>query len=286
VTIALNEAVNRGTGQEARIGRPVAGKTGTSEGYFDAWFVGYAPQLSAAVWVGFPEGDRALLPPNTPFAVTGGTWPAQIWARFASAALSGTPYQPLPEEPEGDLVSVQIDLSTGLLAGPLCPRSRVFTLHLRPEAVPNSVCALHNPPGVEPPTVGLVPDVLGLDLAAALALIEAAGGRASAVWRNAPGLVPGTVMVQFPPAGSDLSLGSTVSLSVVGPEPGTAVPDVLGLELAVARRVLDNYGISVRVVSAAEADAEQAAERSGIVWSQSPAGGSPPAPAVTLSVNP
>jgi 1A family penicillin-binding protein len=286
VTTALVEAVNRGTGQEARIGRPVAGKTGTSEGYFDAWFVGYAPQLSAAVWVGFPEGDRSLLPPNTPFAVTGGTWPAQIWARFASAALSGTPYQPLPDEPEANLVSAEIDLSTGLLAGPLCPRSRVFTLHLRMESVPTSICPTHNPQGGEPPVTGLVPDVLGLDLAAALALIEGAGGRASAVWIDAPGMVPGTVTVQFPEAGSDLSSGSTVSLSVVGPEPGTAVPDVLGLELAVARRVLDDYGISVQVVTAPEPDAERAADRPGIVWSQNPAGGSPPAPAVALTVNP
>ena len=75
VTAALTQVVERGTGQQAKIGRPVAGKTGTSQEHRDAWFVGYTPELSAALWVGYPQGAISMEPPLTPFTVTGGTWP-------------------------------------------------------------------------------------------------------------------------------------------------------------------------------------------------------------------
>ena len=55
VTAVLQQVVQRGTGINARIGRPVAGKTGTTDLRKDAWFVGYTPELVAAVWVGFPD---------------------------------------------------------------------------------------------------------------------------------------------------------------------------------------------------------------------------------------
>ena len=57
VTSALETVVTSGTGTRANIGRPVAGKTGTAQNYWDAWFCGYTPQLVTCVWVGFPEGQ-------------------------------------------------------------------------------------------------------------------------------------------------------------------------------------------------------------------------------------
>ena len=92
VTSALSEVVRRGTGQQARIGRPTAGKTGTSQSHRDAWFVGYTPEMSTAVWVGFPEGQISMESPTTQFSITGGTWPALIWSRFSAAALTGVLY--------------------------------------------------------------------------------------------------------------------------------------------------------------------------------------------------
>ena len=89
VTAALAEVVQRGTGQQARIGRAMAGKTGTSQNHHDAWFVGYTPEMATAVWVGFPDALRPLEFPATPFSITGGTWPANIWSRFSAAALWG-----------------------------------------------------------------------------------------------------------------------------------------------------------------------------------------------------
>jgi penicillin-binding protein 1A len=81
--------VNNGTGRGAQIGRPAAGKTGTTSDYRDAWFLGYTPDLVTGVWVG---NDN-----NTPMKkVTGGTIPAYIWRQYMSAALVGVPSKNIP----------------------------------------------------------------------------------------------------------------------------------------------------------------------------------------------
>ncbi len=85
----LQSVVTSGTGRGASIGRPVAGKTGTTSDYKDAWFIGYTPDLVAGVWVGNDD--------NAPMKkVTGGSLPAPIWRGFMSAALAGTPAKDLP----------------------------------------------------------------------------------------------------------------------------------------------------------------------------------------------
>lgn len=286
VTSVLTEVVRRGTGQEAKIGRPVAGKTGTSEGQYDAWFVGYTPELAAAVWVGFPQGDRPLEAPYTPYTVTGGTWPAQIWARFATGALSGIPYRQLPDPGTDELVEVQIDLSTGYLAGPLCPRSYVATVHLRADSVPTVTCPIHNPQGIALPTAGTVPSVVGKNLAQAVAWLEAAGYRATADWVEAPGRIPGRVIVQYP-APDSLALPDTqVSLTVAGPEPGTIMPGVVGLREQAAATALESYGLVVEIVVGFEPDIGRGLANSGRVWSQSPPAGAALAGPVLLRVNP
>jgi 1A family penicillin-binding protein len=286
VTAALTQVVQRGTGQQAKIGRQLAGKTGTTEGQYDAWFVGYTPEISAAVWVGFAQGDRPLQAPYTPFTITGGTWPAQIWARFAIGALSGIPYQDLPNADQEDLVAVSIDLSTGFLAGPLCPRAEVATVMVSPDDAPTATCPIHNPEGVELPSPGVLPDVAGRELAEAVAWLEAAGYEATAEWVGAPGRIPGTVLVQYPAADSMVAAGAEVALTVVGPEPGTDTPDVVGLTAADARRALEAYGFVVRVVVTPEGNSGNAALHRGRVWAQSPAAGAAPAETITLRVDP
>ncbi|MDQ3897316.1 MAG: penicillin-binding protein [Actinomycetota bacterium] len=94
VNAALKSVVESGTGTAAAIGRPVAGKTGTSENYGNAWFVGYTPQLSTAVWVGRPEGDPPMRNVHG-INVTGGSYPARIFSRYMRAALAGVPPQDL-----------------------------------------------------------------------------------------------------------------------------------------------------------------------------------------------
>jgi penicillin-binding protein 1A len=96
VRTVLEQVVQDGTGVAARIGRPVAGKTGTGEQWRDAWFVGFTPELVTSVWVGFADAQRSMVPPVTRVKVQGGTWPAQIWQLYMSAALAQTPVTPFP----------------------------------------------------------------------------------------------------------------------------------------------------------------------------------------------
>jgi penicillin-binding protein 1A len=81
----LESVINEGTGYpNAVIGRPAAGKTGTTSSFRDAWFVGYTPDLVAAVWIGNDDYSRM----NESY---GGNVPARIWARFMKKALENTP---------------------------------------------------------------------------------------------------------------------------------------------------------------------------------------------------
>jgi len=146
VTTALEDVIRRGTGTAAAIGRPAAGKTGTSNDYADAWFVGYTPELVAAVWVGYPRG-RIPMTSVHGARVLGGTLPAAIWRSFMTQALAGTPPRPF-RLPRSELVRVEIDPISGLLAAAWCP-GEVKTM-LRQEA-PHEYCPV--PPPEPIPTI-------------------------------------------------------------------------------------------------------------------------------------
>ena len=85
VTEILEANVLGGTGTAAQIGCPVAGKTGTTDEFNDAWFVGYTPRLSTAVWVGYPDAQVSMEATRIG-SVAGGTWPAMIWHDFMITA--------------------------------------------------------------------------------------------------------------------------------------------------------------------------------------------------------
>jgi penicillin-binding protein 1A len=120
MTSLLQSVVNEGTGQSIRargITRNLAGKTGTTDEYGDAWFVGFSPDLVAGVWVGFDErrsmgsketGARVALP---------------IWIDFMTGALEAVPDRPFPE-PNG-IVRREICPSSGLLATSNCPEPKM-----------------------------------------------------------------------------------------------------------------------------------------------------------------
>jgi penicillin-binding protein 1A len=87
---AMLRVVREGTGRAAAIDRPLAGKTGTTQEYGDAWFTGYVPQLSTAVWVGHPEEIRPMLDVHGR-RVSGGSFPAMIFQRVMQASVAGLP---------------------------------------------------------------------------------------------------------------------------------------------------------------------------------------------------
>ncbi|NNK92049.1 MAG: PASTA domain-containing protein, partial [Acidimicrobiia bacterium] len=286
VTATLSEVVKRGTGQQARIGRPIAGKTGTSDDHADAWFVGYTPELVAAVWVGFPEGRVAMEHPRTPFTITGGFWPANIWSRFASAALSGVPYGQLATDSADGNTTVEVDLSTGFLAGPLCPREHVARIQMPADLAPTVICPIHNPEGIIDFAGGLVPDVIGDHLSHAVEILTASEYQVAVVWSDGGPLAQGTIFGQSPNPGDSAQAGSVVRLTVAGPDPNAGVPSVLGYPEADALQRMAEAGLVIEVLHVAEADELDARRRSGMVWKQEPPAGSESDGVVTVWVNP
>ena len=96
----LTDNVRSGTGTRARLtnGQPAAGKTGTTQGAHDVWFVGYTPQLSVSVWMGASQGQVPLSFGGGD--ATGGRYPADTWGRLMN---SWTEQFPITEFPEPDV---------------------------------------------------------------------------------------------------------------------------------------------------------------------------------------
>jgi penicillin-binding protein 1A len=93
VTEILGHVITDGTGTRAAIGRPAAGKTGTTDSNTDAWFVGYTPQFTTAVWMGSWEGNGPNDQMNNigGISVSGGTYPARIWSAVMQPAHVNVP---------------------------------------------------------------------------------------------------------------------------------------------------------------------------------------------------
>lgn len=119
-TQILKGVISGGTARRAYIGRPAAGKTGTTQDYRDAWFCGYTPQLACSVWMGYtPEKPMRNVHGITVF---GGTFPAQIWAEFMKNALADKPVLDFKSAPapkytwkdEWDIPEIEVPDFTGM----------------------------------------------------------------------------------------------------------------------------------------------------------------------------
>jgi penicillin-binding protein 1A len=250
----LEQVVRRGTGVNARIGRPVAGKTGTTEKWNDAWFVGFTPELVTAVWVGFPEAQVSMVPPRTRLRVTGGTWPAEIWQLYNAAALADMPVTPFPV---ANAAPVRV-----LTGGSAFPAGAV----------------VKNVTGVIGMIAPLAEDTLSRD-----------GWRV--VRKEVPNgdYPPGYVVAQSPCAGCQAVAASTVTISVSkGSADLVVVPNVLGLRADEARAALTADGLVAAVLIRQEPPAAGSSSRQGLVWKQNPPGdgAADRGASVTIYVNP
>jgi penicillin-binding protein 1A len=258
VSDVLQQVIQRGTGTAAQLDRPAAGKTGTGEDYKNAWFCGYTPELSTAVWVGFPTQEIQMRPPTTRITVYGGTWPAQIWKRVMSAWLDGKPAR--------EFVAPTTTTTTA-------PRGGPTTLPLGP------------------PTE--VPSVVGLDAAGAVEQLASKGFRATKVEVADGSAPPGTVTRQSPSSGTMAPQGSAVTIQIAKAPPTTTpsstvvVPDVVGRSRDDATVILTRAGFAVASHAQPEND-HVPDSKSGLVWRQTPASGTsaPAGSTVTLDYNP
>lgn len=84
----LAKVITSGTGKRADIGRPAAGKTGTATAFKNAWFTGYTPDLSTAVWMGYRSENKSMTSVHGVRNVAGGTLPAQMWGDYMEVAVA------------------------------------------------------------------------------------------------------------------------------------------------------------------------------------------------------
>jgi penicillin-binding protein 1A len=238
----LQGVVQYGTGKAAAIpGVQIAGKTGTTENFGDAWFVGYTPQLVAAVWVGYPD---KLIPMTTEFhgrPVAGGTFPALIWKAFMQKAIALKHYPPesFQSPPSQYAAPVNVVNRGGLLMrdNGVCKNSYQLAFY---GGVGPARVATCKPNEVE------IPDVVGYRIADARARLDGQPLTPTLIYRPArPGERLGIVVKQFPRRGT-ASAFDKITLVLPKSLHG-AIPKVVGLQLALARAKLARLRLDVKV---------------------------------------
>jgi penicillin-binding protein 1A len=280
VNSILQDVVRYGTGRAARIDRPQAGKTGTTDDFADAWFCGYTPDLSAAVWVGYTEGRISMRSVHG-VTVYGGTFPAQIWKKFMEKALADVPASDFPKaefgedyDDESEWVTATICTESGMLATPFCPHTE--TRSYRRGNEPTERCYIHD----NQTQRVTVPSVTGMSEGQAASAIRAAGLNPAVNYSYSSASPKGTVIGQSPLGGTSVTPGSTVSINVSqGAAPQSSIPNVVGMSETAAKDSLSSAGFSYKVVYS-PADASQV----GIVISQFPGGGASAAPGAQVII--
>jgi penicillin-binding protein 1A len=141
----LEEVVNTGTGVAVRqhdFWLPAAGKTGTTNDGKDVWFVGLTPDLVGSVWLGFDQ-PRRIMP-----GASGGRLAAPVWAGVMKRAYAERP-APAPWTPPANVVSAQVDQTTGFLATGACPPEDVRIEYFLVGTEPQSYCPRHPERGLD-----------------------------------------------------------------------------------------------------------------------------------------
>ena len=224
-----------GNGQ---IGRPAAGKTGTTDDYGNAWFVGYIPQLVASTWVGHPARTETLYDGRCSGGrVTGGCLPTMIWANFMRAAIDelDLPVAPFPDPPPLPKAEVPNVVGRDAVAARDILEAAQFRIQAR-------TVTSHEPAGTvlaQSPKAGVsleqgaavvvsvsdgqgrppgVPDLVGLTEQEASNVLAEAGllGRAQDVIVNDPALY-GRVVSQSPPPGTPVDAAGEISVRIGAP---------------------------------------------------------------------
>ncbi len=271
LTQLLQGVVTSGTGTAAALpDRPVAGKTGTTENYGDAWFVGYTPQLVTAVWVGYPKGLRPMLTEFHGGPVAGGTFPAAIWKSFMQPAL-----KLLGAQPEGFPAPPYLSATTKRVT---YRDNRIELDNGRCRDVSLLVYFSGRGPGTTAACKRNevdVPNVVGSRVEAARARLEAQPLTPQVVYEPATaGQRVGVVQRQFPKKGTLSSFGR-VTLVLAKPLHGT-VPKIVGLRWRKASAKLRHLKLHVTLQSGRG--------KRGRVLAQYPRGGVAAAPGMKVTV--
>lgn len=239
ITWALSTVIDFGTGWRAELadGRIAAGKTGTAQNNGDATFVGYTPERTTAVWVGFPEEVTPMRDYFLGGKVEGGTFPALIFKEIMDRMHDGIPTSEFPAPP---------------------PSSTTTTLPAPPEFL-------------------TVPDWVGSTVSTELLVeAERQFFNLVIDEQETEEFAEGTIISQVPAAGTQvpgLSLNTVTIIVAISPL-SAPVPNVIGLLEAEARQTISGNGFGHEVIYQIDPNAEEDGPVAGAVWDQDPAGGS------------
>jgi penicillin-binding protein 1A len=270
LTSILEGVIRSGTGKRAALpDRVAAGKTGTTENYGDAWFVGYTPQLATAVWVGYPNKLTPMLTEYHGQAVAGGTFPAEIWRAFTQLALAGTPPESFPSYSYAYSTSKRVAWRNGQLEldNGYCRETSLVSYFAGRGPAHTADCKKNE---VD------IPRVIGMTLARAKQRLAGQPLTANFVYKPArPKQRLDLVLDQFPRRGTASSY-DTVTLVLAKPLHGV-VPNVIGLSVRAARAKLRARGLVPGIARFAEG-------RGGRVLAQMPIAGVAAAPRMTVKL--
>ena len=268
LTGILEGVIRSGTGKRAALpGRVVAGKTGTTENYGDAWFVGYTPQLATAVWVGYPTKLKPMLTEYHGDPVAGGTFPAEIWRVFTQQALVGSAPESFPSYTYDYATSKRVVWRDGRLQldNGLCQDTELVSYFTGHGPTRRANCRKNE---VE------IPRVVGMTLTRAKLRLAGQPLTSNLVYKPAqPRQRLDLVLDQFPRRGR-LSSWDAVTLVLAKPLHGV-VPHVVGLPVRQARARLRARGLVPMVERFADG-------RAGTILAQIPNGGVAAAPGMKV----
>ncbi|MGH3078780.1 MAG: PBP1A family penicillin-binding protein [Gaiellaceae bacterium] len=244
MTGILGDVVRFGTGRRAAIsGGSVAGKTGTTDNYGDAWFVGYTPDLVVAVWVGYPDKLRPMLTEFGGRPVTGGTLPAMIWKRFVESVedddASGSSFPAPPYLGSSSSWVVERE-GTWQLDNGYCQGARLVAYFSGHSPSTTADCK---------PNEVSVPLVIGMSADEAVAQLGGQPLGAEIAYVPAkPGKTPGLVVNQDPRRGG-LSANDSVQLWVSKAQYGQ-LPNFVGSSVEDVNRELKRLRLRVQAATA------------------------------------
>lgn len=217
VNSVLKTTAMNGNGRWSNIGRPCAGKSGTTESHVDAWYSGYTPDLVTTVWIGY-MAERVPMEDVRGVRVTGGSWPAQIWNQYMNEAMAATPPRDFYKPPNSDLVPLKVCVTSGLIALPWCPETEVRSF--LPGHVPTETCNIHQPKEVT------MPEVRGHKFNDIWRLLRSMGLEIEVTYANDPSKPYDQVVAQQPAPGARVIQGQqTVVITIAGAPGSVDVPD-------------------------------------------------------------
>ncbi len=217
VNDVLRTVARKGTGRWSDLGRPCAGKSGTTEDHVDAWYSGYTPDLVTTVWIGYPE-KRISMENVRGVRVTGGAWPAQIWHTYMDAALADVEPRNFYKPPNADLVPLSVCVTSGQRANLWCPEKETRTFF--PNHLPTGYCTVHEAKEM------VMPNLVKMKFGDVWKVLESMGFEVELTFAGDDTKPPDEIIDQSPKPGIMIKQGEDrIVVTVAGPPGSLELPE-------------------------------------------------------------